>query len=387
MRDAEVVAAVVASDLSGLVVGLTTVVTVCVALMIWLGLLARATRASLLWTFALLLPLLGAYGALASAAMGTDVTQHPVAYGIAFGMPIVIWSGLRAAQGRRSYAWLGFAQSLASVAILLFTTELVGGFAAFRWLFFASAIGSALAAVEVLRGAFQGSRFGIPLSAASAALMLLGVVGVAGSIAGASAETDLLFLRGVTILTIVYVICATVSLLFLANRRPGAKDVLEAMDAFAPEALMRALVRERLVRARARGERTWSFIDFRLDDATDLREATGEAAFSSMARRFEAIVAGTFPAEADLCRVAPGHLTVFASQPPAAVREFVRTVLNEVAMTDADSPTTLRISASAGIAAVDPDADTYDTLSAAAGSVIEEAQRQGGDRWKRVEAR
>lgn len=384
MRDLAVLVPPGAGDL---VIGLTTAVTVCTALMIWIGLLGRATRATLLWTLALLLALLGSYGLLASAAMGTDVMQHPLGFGIAFGVPLVIWSGLRAAQDLRPHAWIGLAQSIASVAILTATTNTPAGFAVFRWLFLASAVGAALGVVEVLRGTFRGSRFGYPLVVASALLLLLSGVGVAGSIAGTTRESGVLFMRGVVIALTVYVICTTVSLLFLANRRPGARDALEALDAFMPEPLMRAVVRERLRRAQARDEHNWSFIDFRLDDAKDLREATGEAAFGAMARRFEDTVVATFPAEADLCRLAPGRMLVFASQPAGAIREWVRVVLIEMSTPHPDAPTSLRISASAGIAEVDPATDTFDSLVDAAGAVADEAQDQGGDRWKRVEVR
>ena len=379
-------AVVVLSGHSDLIVGLTTTMTVCVALMIWIGLLGRASRATLLWTFALILGLLGSYGSLASSAMGTDVLLHPVWVGIMFGMPLVIWSGLRAAQDKRSHAWLGFVQSLVSVALLTISTNLTVGFTVFRWVFLASAIGATLGALEVLRGEFRGSRFGMPLVVGSAALLLLGTVGVAGSAAGSTPETDLLFIRGVVIATIVYVICATVGLLFLANRRPGARDVLEAVDAFMPEAMMRAVVREKLLRARSRGEQSWSFVDVRLDDAKDLREATGEAAFGSMVRRFEDIVVTTFPSEAELCRVDAGHVTVFASQPSAAVRESVRTVLNAVSATHEGAPTSLSTSASAGIVGVDVTTDSYEKLVDAAAHVADEAQRQGGDRWRRAGA-
>lgn len=374
------------SEPSDLVVGLTTASTTCLAIMIWIGLLARATRATLLWTFALTLALLAAYGSLASAAMGTDVLLHPVGLGIMFGMPLVIWSGLRAAQDKRSHAWIGFTQTVVSVAVLALTTNMAIGFTVFRWLFFAAAVGAALGAFEVLRGDFRGSRFGMPLVLASGALVLIAAVGVAGSAARSSTATDLLFIRVLVIATTVYVICATVSLLFLANRRPGARDVLEAIDAFMPVPLMRAVVREKLLRARARREQNWSFVDLRLDDATDLREATGEAAFGATVRRFESIVAEIFPAEADLCRVSAGHVTVFASQPPATVREIVRTVLNEVSARHDEAPSSLRISASAGIAPVDVATDSYDSLVDAAGAVADTAQQQGGDRWRRAEA-
>ena len=91
MRDLAVVGLTGSGDL---VVGLTTTMTVCVALMIWIGLLGRASRATLLWTFALILGLLGAYGSLASAAMGTDVLRHPVGlHGLSDRLPRKLTTG------------------------------------------------------------------------------------------------------------------------------------------------------------------------------------------------------------------------------------------------------------------------------------------------------
>lgn len=369
-----------------LVAGLTATATVCLALMIWIGLLGRASRATLLWTFALTLALLGSYTMLGSAALGRDVVAHPVGLGILCGMPVVIWSGLRAAQDARSHAWIGFAQSFCSVGVLALTTHLAIGPMVFRLVFLFAGLGAALGAIEVLRGAFRESRFGTPLVVASGILLLLATVGLAGGAAGSSRESDLLLIRAILLATIVYVICATVSLLFLSSRRRGAGDVLEAIDAFLPAPLMRAVVRERLARARVRGEQTWSFIDLRLDDATDLHEATSEAAFAATVRRFEEIVATTFPAEADLCRVAGGHVRVFASLPVSSVRELVRAVLTRVAEPRADAPISLRISASAGIVGVDAATADIDALAAAASAAADMAQRQGGDRWIRAEA-
>lgn len=372
---------------SDLIVGLTTVVTVCTALMIWLGLLGRASRATLLWTFAMLLSLLGPYASIAFAAMGTDFLLRPAGSGIACGAPMLVWSGLRAAQGKRPYAWIGFAQSAVSVLLLAVATPFDAAPAVFRWLFLASAIGAILGAAEVMRGAFHGSRFGMPLVAASGILFLLGIVGVVGGASGSSDYTDVIFVRGVIVGVTVYVLCVTVSVLFLANRRPGARDALEAMDAFMTEPMMHAVVREKLQRARGRREQSWSFIDLRLDDAGDLRGAIGEAAFSATVRRFEAIVQETLPAEADLSRVSPGHVLVFASQPSAVVREFVRTVINEIAAPSADAPTSMRLSASGGIVDVDIDTATYEALVTAASEAVERAQREGGDKWRRVGAR
>jgi GGDEF domain-containing protein len=362
----------------------TTVVTSCLALMIWLGLLGRPSRATLLWSLGFALALLGSYGSVISASGGTDVLLHPVAFGIICGAPTLLWSGLRAAKGERSYAWVGFVQSAASFAALWLTTDAPIGFTVFRMVFFVASLGAALGAVEVLRGSFHGSRFGTPLVVSSAALVLLAIIGLVGSVTGASDASSIMFVRGVLVASTVYMICATVCLLFLANRRPGADDILQALDAMSPVPLMRAVVRERLLRARVRDERNWSFVDLRLDDAADLREASGELTYAAMVARFEDVVTTTFPADADLCRVTPGHALIFASQSPAAVREMVRRVLREVAQPD--DTTRFRMSASAGISPVDASVDTFDSLRETAGAAADAAQLEGGDRWIVVDA-
>lgn len=368
-----------------LVIGQTTVVTVCVALMVWLGLLGRPSRASLLWTLGFVLALLGSYGSIVTAATGINVLMHPSSIGLACGTPTLIWSGLRAMKGQRAYAWAGFVHAAASVAALWATTNTPSGLLVFRLVFALAALSAALGAVEVRRGVFAGSRFGIPLLVASATLVLLAVIGVAGAFSGLSSESSLFFVRGVLMATTVYLLCATVSLLFLANRRPGADDILEALDAFVPLPLLRAMVRERLLRARTRREQNWTFLDIRLDDAVDLREATGELAFAATVSRFEDIVVATFPADADLGRAGPGHVLVLLSQSSAAVRELVRSVLNATAADSGGTTATLRISASAGIATVDAATDTFETLRETAGRAAETSQLNGGDRWTRAE--
>lgn len=371
--------------LSDLVLGQTTVATVCTALMVWLGLLTQPTRATLYWTLGFILALLGSYGSFASAAMGTDVLMQPVWIGVMAGMPLLLWSGLRAHAGKAAYPWAGFVQAVASVLILAFTAELPSAPLVFRWVVFGAALAAAVGASEVLRGSFAGSRFGTPLVVASAAVLLLGVVGVAvGPSALAAGDTGLLFTRGVITFVTVYLVCAIVSLLFLANRRPGASDILGAFDGFAPPRMQAAVVRERLRRAVARDEQHWAFIDIRLDDADNLRDAAGDLGFTQIVDRFEQIIAETFAADADLAREAPGHVTVFLARSPATVRELVRTTLNRIAGDGADATLDLHVSASAGIVDIDPRVDGYVSLEAAASEAVVRAQGAGGDRWTRV---
>lgn len=368
------------SDLS---VARTAIVTTCVVLVIWLGLLARPSRAMLYFTLAFLLALLGTYGSMVSAAFGMDVIGHPVGIGIAFGAPMLIWSGIREANGRRAYPWIGFAQSAVSIGLLAFTTYLPFGFDLFRWLYFFAALGAALGGIEVMRGVYRGSRFSSPLVTISFAGVGFALIGVAPTIVPgiAEAQSDILFLRSAALATSIYIICATVSLLFLVNRRPGARDVLEALDAFAPPALFSAMTRERLHRAALRRETSWTIVDLRIDDAADIRAAVGEVAFGGICRRFESIIASTLPAEADLGRVVAGHVLVLIAQPARSVQELVRPILAAFSADDAASPISVRISASAGIAPVQPRSDTVESLVEAAAGAAEAAQAAGGDQW------
>lgn len=376
-------AAIVAAP-NGLIISGTTVVTVCLALMIWLGLLSRPSRATLIWTLGLILGLLGAYGALASIALGIDVLVHPVALGLLLGVPTVIWSGLRVTAGMTPHAWIGLGQSVGSFAALLVTTEGPYGSLVFRALVLGSALGATLGAIQLLRAGAQTARTGLPLVVASFATLLVATVGLAGSAAGTSATSDVLFVRTFVMISTVYIICATVSLLLITDRRVGGGERTDGLDALIPVSLMRSLTRGRLRRAALRRELTWSFIDIRLDDGEDLKDATGEATHSATVARFEEIVTTTFPAEADICRVSPGHLTVLVSQSFAAVRELVRTVLNETSAREEDAVVSLAITASAGVIAVDPAKDDYDGLAERAATAAAEAQLQGGDRWVRV---
>ena len=369
---------------NGLIIGQTTVVTVCVALMIWMGLLARPSRATLIWTLAMILALLGSYGSLASVALGIDVLRHPVSFGLLCGVPALVWSGLRATARLRPHAWIGLVQSVGSFLALLATTEGPYGSLVFRVLVLGAALGAAPGAIESIRDGARASRHSLPLVVASCATLLVATVGLAGSAAGTSAASEVLFVRAFVMIMTVYVICATVSLLFIADRRAGASDVLKALDTLLPVPVMRTLAQERLRRAAIRHEQTWSFIDIRLDDDEDLRDATGEAAHASTVARFERIVSATFPADADICRVAPGHVTVLVSQSFAAVRELVRTVLNETSAGEDGAPVALGITASAGVIAVDPVSDGYADLAVRAAAAVHEAQQQGGDRWVRV---
>lgn len=371
---------------SDLTVAQTTVATVCIALIIWAGLLARPGRPTLYWTLGYVLALLGSYASLAALATGTDVERHPIGVGLAFGMPLLIWSGIRAANGRPAYPWAGVVFAIVSTGVLAATTSLPSGSAAFRVLFLLAAATAAMGAVDTIGGIFTGTRFGAPLVAASALLVALSGLGIMGIAARTSPDSNLAFVRAATLSIIAYLICALVTGLFVANRRMRATEVLDDLDALLPVTLFHAIVRERLLRADLRHEGSWSFIDLRLDDARDLHEAIGETAFGVVVQKFEQTVKRVFPSEADLGRGRDGQVLVFVAEPSASVREHVRTVLNEIVRPRDDTGADLRTSVSAGIVAVNPATDTYDSLASAASDAVVSSQKAGGDRWTRTDA-
>lgn len=367
-----------ASGVGELLLAQTTVVTVCLALVIWLGLLARPSRATLLWTLAFSIALLGTYGSIVAVSLGVDVVSHPVMVGLSAGTPTIIWSGLRAVKGKRTYAWIGFAQAAASVALLWSTTETPNNLLGVRLVFFGAGIGASVGAIEALRGSFRGSRFGIPLVAASGAMALIATIGLADTAGGLSADSSEVFMRATMVVRSAYCIGATVSLLFLSNRRAGASDILQAMDAMTPLPLLRGIVRERIRRARVRQERNWSFVELRLDEASDLRDATGEPSYIAVVSAFEKLIARVFPADADMGRLDSGRVVVFVALPVIAVRELARSVLEETARGQ-ERPTAFHVSASAGITIVDPASDDFDSLLTAASTAAAAAQERGGN--------
>ncbi|MGZ0711684.1 hypothetical protein ACWPKO_25465 (plasmid) [Coraliomargarita sp. W4R53] len=378
-----------ASLLVDLGVAQATVVTTCVILMTWLGLMGRPSRATLLWTLGYFFALLGVYVSFTSAAMGIDVVRHPVGQAIGFGLPLLLWSGIRDLGGLRPYAPAGAVQAVVSVAVVALTTQSPIGPDVFRWVVLGAALSTGAVAVAALQAATRSSRFTPPLVAAAVVMVLIGIVGVTyPTVSGGTAGSDaaVTFTRTAIIASMVFLIVATVSLLFFANRRVGARDILDALDAFMPQPLMRGIVRERLLRISARSESEWTLIEIRIDDVDDLREAGSEWSFAQLTDAFEARVIAEFPAECDLARIKPGYIQVFASHSTVAAREHVRNLINRISADSADATATLRLSASAGIVPTAP-GDSYDALNSLVGEAADEAQRQGGDRWVRHPSR
>ncbi|WP_396668810.1 hypothetical protein [Microbacterium sp. R86528] len=367
----------------------TTVVTTCVILMTWLGLVGRSGRPTMLWTLGLFFSLLGVYASYAGTALGLDTVVLPMGQAFGCGMPLLLWSGLRALHRKRAYSWAGPAQALVTFAVLMATAGSEFGAFAFRTAFFATGIALAVLAIEAMSGDTRGSLYTPPLVAACGLVFFLATVGfVLPLVTGNTLVElgDVVFTRVSMMIWTMFIITATVTLLFYANRRPGALDTLEALDAFMPQPLMRGVARERLARARHRDESDWTFIELCLDDLDDLRDASNGWSFRALVSTFETIIIQEVRAEADLSRVVPGRVQILVAESAASTRERVRLVINRLSE-EASGVANVRVSASAGIVPVVVGTDTYDELTALAHDAVLEAQGQGGDRWVRLPPR
>lgn len=167
----------------------------------------------------------------------------------------------------------------------------------------------------------------IALAAFSLVVAGVGAVSiVVGLVAPGDAGESLEFLRTVNSLgMLAYVVCALVTLLFIARGGTGA----------ATGSTFAVVAADRLARAQRAGERSWALVYAQIDDAEDLRIVAGDSGFAAIAERLRGDVIEIFPTEADLGWFAPAGVAVLVAQPSAVLRERVRTLLRVFAASGA----------------------------------------------------
>ena len=352
------------------------IATVCTALMIGLGFLARPQRSTVLWSTMFAVAMAGAISALASAALESRV-YWLVSMALTLTLPVIVWSGLRAHNGaRRTFAWLAPAVGAVVVVIFVVGAGTPGFHVAGRVTMLIAASINVLVLQELFRRPERGRGSAVPLAFGSVLWMLLGVVGVIASILNIQENYDLLTQTNSVGLAI-YLICALVSLLFFA-RGDGMTAVSTNASAFL------AVAADRLLRGRAAREHTWTLLDIRLDDPDDLRAAAGETGYAGLSARFHDIVRTTFPAEADIAALTDTRAVVLLARTESAVRSLTRQLMERLATTDDEAPIMLQLSVSIGWAdAVTADYD-LETMMTAASARAERAVADGGDRWQRA---
>jgi GGDEF domain-containing protein len=358
-----------------------TVAALGTVMIIGLGFLKRPSQASLLWSFAFVLAMVSTWVSLAGEALGNEPVRR-LGLGLMLGAPALIWSGFRARRRARTLSWIAAVQAVLSAALLV-----VAGYTdfynlIFRALFFGAGVFAGLALLEIRRSADRHDQMVIPLGLASAAFFVLGAFTLLVGLAFPTGEgDDLAFVRTLNALgMLIYLVCATVTLLFLTSVSAGGVHTAASWPQFTVTAI------DRLERARAGGETSWALLAVRLDDPEEIRAAAGDASFAQILERFERSVRAAFPAEADIGRESRGRMVVLIARPGPVLREHVRVLLRAITEVDAAQPIAVQLSASVGWAPADVVGYEFTKLLSAAQAACDEASERGGDRWQRIGA-
>ena len=355
-----------------------TVATLATALMIGLGFLRRPSAATALWSMAFVLAMITSYASI-SAEAATQESARVAALGFMLGAPAFIWSGLRAARGAASFAWIAPLQALVSASVLVVLAGTPGYSTGFALLYFASSLVAGLTAWELFRRPDRGGGMLLPLTLVSGVYTLLGVLVAVVTIATDPAGGgDLVLVRTINaVAMIVYMICALVSLLFLSENRD---DGLSRRGSD-----LRRVMQDRLSRAEDRDDTAWSLLTMTLDDVGDIRAAAGEGAFTATMERLIADARATFPAESDIGPGSgQGSLLILVARSENEVREHMRAFLRRLGTMRPEQPLATQLSASIGWAPVREVGFDLEALIAAAASAEAEARAAGGDGWYRV---
>jgi hypothetical protein len=350
-------------------------------MIIGLGFLQRPSRASLLWSLAFLLAMVSTWVTLAGEALTLEGVRR-AGLGLMLGAPALIWSGFRARRRVRPYAWVAAVQAVLSAALLVPLSDPHAYSLGFRSVFFFAGMFGALTLLEIRRSPDRHERLVIPLALVSAAFAVLAVfILLSGFVLPIEIEDDLTLVRLLNSLgMLVYLVCATVSLLFFTSVSTVGVHTARSWPQFTVTAT------DRLSRARGAGESGWVLLFVQLDDPDDIRAAAGEASFGRIAERFERTVISAFPAEVDIGREGRGRLVVMVSRPGPVIREHVRMLLREVTEMDAAQQIAVQLSASVGWAPADVVGYDFPALLTAAQRAADEASLLGGDRWQRIGA-
>lgn len=363
-------------------VSMVALVTLATAIVFGLALLPRPSRATIAWSAAFGLSMIGTY--VWVAAMQFDQPGlRALSSGLIVCFEPLIWLGVRY-YARKRAPWPVTALFIAVVPLVLFLTAGDPAYpTVFRIVFSVSAVFAGLVAYELFTLRLSARDVVLPLALVSSAFVVVAVLGVAAGMAGigSSSGDELGMLRDINGVGILLTSqCAAITIVLLARGEALLRGRLRSAVGEGDEPL-----RRRLERARAQRDAGWSLLDIRLDDPADLQEAMGGLAFARVVDVFHAHVADALPAVADVARISDVRTLVLLPGSDEAVRHHLRILLarvSEIEETGSDSST--RVSASVGWArAVVADFD-FDALVGEAACAAGAARDKGGDRWERA---
>jgi hypothetical protein len=357
-----------------------TVATLATVMVIGLGFLHRPSRAALLWSLAFVLAMSSTWISVAGSVIGDEAVRR-AGLGLMLGAPALIWSGFRARRHVRALSWIAVLQSIATAAAFVLAVDLHVYGMTFRVAFLGAALFAGLTIAEIRRAADRMERLALPLTVVSAGFVGLAVAIVVAGLALPSNAQDLQLpriLNGLAML--IYLVCATVSVLYFTSVSPVGMLAASSWPQFSVTAA------DRLVRARRAQEISWAVLAIRLDDPDQIRSTVGENSWNRIVAAFEALVAATLPAEADIGCPARGRVIAVVCRPGPVLREHVRTLLRRITEMDADEWSDVQLSASVGWVPAESAAYDLTTLVQRAEGAALTASGLGGDRWERLRA-
>lgn len=364
--------------LSNLGLAQATVSTLGTVMIVGLGFLHRPSRSALLWSLAFALAMTSTWVSVTGAILGDEAVRR-AGLGLMLGAPALIWSGFRARRGVRALPWIGAVQAVLTATVFVSVNEVAAYGLAFRLGFLGAAGFAGLTLIELRRAADRLERLALPLTIVSAAFVALGAAILVSGLSAPASLGDLALprvLNGLAML--VYLVCATVSLLYFASVSPSGRRAASSWPHFMVTAS------DRLRRAARAREQSWAVLSVRVDDPEQLRSAAGENTWMRLVEDFEAVVAESFPAEADLGHELRGRVIVVLTRPDSVIREHVRLALRRITELDVSSYVDIQLSASVGWVPAEAAGFDLPALIAAADAAAAEATRRGGDRWERV---
>ena len=357
-----------------------TVATLATVMVIGLGFLHRPSKAALLWSLAFVLAMSSTWISVMGSVIGEEAVRR-AGLGLMLGAPALIWSGFRARRNVPALPWIAVVQpAVSAVAFILAIEPAVYGMA-FRVAFLGAAVFAGLTIVEIRHAADRWERLALPLTVVSAGFVALAAAIVVAGLALPSNAQDLQLPRILNSLAmLIYLVCATVSILYFTSVSPVGTLAATSWPQFTVTAA------DRLARARRAHETSWAVLAIHLDDPEQIRSTIGENSWNRVVTAFEALVASSLPAEADLGRPARGRMVAVVCRPGPVLREHVRILLRRVTEMDAEEWTDVQLSASVGWVPAEAAGYDFDELVRQADSAALTATRLGGDRWERLRA-
>ena len=364
-------------DLNLVIAVLATLTTV---LMIGLGFLRSPSRATRLWALAFTVTMVGFFGLIAAETAGIAALEA-ACMGAILTTPTLLCAGVRAKFGKPSRAWAALVQGAASVGLLVALVGTPWYSLGFRLAFAVAATFAALTAVEMLNVSGRRLAMLLPLIIASVIFPLLALASLILTVRSLTdGSEDPSQMLTVTLLAVpAYLVCAVVSLLYLSTADVGGR-LLSA------QGTSRVALNDRLARAEARQESSWSLLYVTLDDVPDIRAAVGDAAFQDVIDRFASQVRAAFPTEADIEFRTDTTALVLLTRPDASIRANVRNLLNAVSTLVSTQPLAVQMSASVGWATTATTGYGREDLIRVASAAAVDARLAGGDRWVRVQS-